>query len=202
MPGISGATHAITFAPVTDRVEDLYLVLPSQAVEALAMAWGPGSIWIDPATSTASRLEPAGLDSTILRFRQYVPLEQWLGDGTSIDVLPNDLWTLDFPAFAKAHPELHPDLERPYTIALPATEFRPFDRVVANVDLDSAKNVARVSLSVSYQTPMMRDTILAHLERKWGSRTSTDSRWTFEKAESVSAIDQQDHIVVYITRPR
>jgi len=202
LPGITGATHAITFDRTSNRVEDLYLILPSRAVEGLVMAWGPGPTWIDPSTSTASRLEPLALESSILRFHHYMPFEQWLGGGTSIAVLPNDIWTLDFSAFAKAHPELHPDIERPYTLTLPATESSPFGGVIAAVDLENAKFVEKVSFAFPYKTPAMRDRTIALLERKWGPRKQTDGLWTFERADGVSAIDQLGQIVVYITRRR
>lgn len=198
LAGIAGASQGITFDPSSDRVEDVYLVLPSRAVEALEMAWGSGPTWNDPTTSTAARLEPPILDDSVLRFHHYTPLEEWLGDGTSLAVLPGDLWKVDFPAFARAHPNLHPDLERPYTITLPATESSPFDGIVADLTLDTAKNVVRVSFALPYRSAQMRDRIVAQLERKWGTHTATGEAWTFERNPNVTVNDQLGQLIVHV----
>lgn len=197
---VIGAEEGVMFDHL-GKIVAQYYVLPRRAVEALRLAWGPGSripippdaeseLWIAAETRTHAALAQVNASSNLwtLRLSSYTPLHDWLGEGARLAVLPDDVWTTQLSVLAREHPELDVDVEA-RAINLPAVEWSPFTGTQAIVHLGDNQLPQHALMTLPYPNMQVRGDMLRAFEEKWGKSSVTNKRWTFENGPGVVAED-------------
>ena len=181
----------------TDRIEQVYSILPPRAIAALRRAWGNGAIssgeprtvWFDDGTGDRATLEDDRV--TIDKATRW---EDWLGDGPSIKALGSvlgksidDLRKERGAAF-REDTDVH-DKFTLYSLRLQAEEWDPGSSNSASLHLDH-EVVTSAAVSLLYTTPAIRDQMVRRFEAKWGTKTATKHGIDFKVGDTtVSVLD-------------
>ena len=184
-------------------------MLPRRAVEALHLAWGPGSRippddhteqWSADSTHAALKLINETSDSWMLQLNSYEPLRSWLGAGPTVAAVPAAVWSGPLTQVAGAHPELAFDVKG-LTIMLPSSEWSPAEGTQAMVHLDDQKVASQISMLLAYPKTKIRDQMLEAFEEKWGKAIAKNNGWTFEQTPNVELKDVDSGWSLTVTRP-
>jgi len=183
----------------TDRIEQVFSILPPRAIAALRRAWGNGAmisgeprmVWFDGGTG-----DRATLEGNRVAFDKAVRWEDWLGDGPSIKALGSPILgrsvadlkkergaDLSVEAPDKWDISHHPTVE----LRLRPSQWSPDSRTRVDLQNDGA-TVTHLTVILDFDTPATRAAMIHAFETKWGA----------SKPGSPGLVFHADHMTVQV----